>query len=154
MKHLVLGRGLRPIQQKMRILGIDYGRSRVGLALTDPQGKVVQPLLTINQQNLWRELEKVIKMYEVEKVVVGLPVNMDGSLGSMAIEIRAFAQKLSEKTGIKVELVDERLTSFEAEQILREAGLNRKKRAKLVDKLSAALILERHLRERAHASGN
>lgn len=138
----------------MRIMGIDYGRSRIGLALSDPTGTVAQPLdVLFRGPKTSDEIAKLATANGVEMIVVGLPLNMNGGEGEMAREARDFARKLHKVTGLPVEMFDERLTSWEAHEIMKEAGLTRKKRSKLADKLAAVLILQRYL-DRRYAPGN
>jgi putative Holliday junction resolvase len=138
----------------MRIMGIDYGRSRIGLSLSDPTGTVAQPLDILSRgPKTSDEIAKLATANGVEMIVVGLPLNMNGGEGEMARETRDFARKLHQATGLPVEMSDERLTSWEAHEIMKEAGLTRKKRSRLADKLAAVLILQRYL-DRRYAPGN
>lgn len=138
----------------MRIMGIDYGRSRIGLSLSDPTGTVAQPLDVLSHgPRTQDEIAKLATANGVGMIVVGLPLNMNGEEGAMAREARDFARELHKVTGLPVEMFDERLTSWEAHEIMKEAGLTRKKRSRLVDKLSAVIILQRYLDKRC-APGN
>ena len=138
----------------MRILGIDYGKSKLGLAITDPTNTISQPFSVIPAKDAISKIENIAKEYSVELFVVGLPILESGEEGKMAEEVRKFAKALAEATGKKVILWDERYSSHEAEKILKEAGLSwrKYKKRKLVDKLSAALILESFLEKRNEAS--
>ncbi len=138
----------------MRLLGIDYGRSRIGLSLSDPTGSLAQPLTVLkNRPGVMEEIKELTRSYQVEKIVIGLPLHMNGEEGKMAEETRTFAFKLHEITGLPVETIDERLTSWEAHTIMKEAGLNRKKRSRLADKVAATLILQRYLEREKNAPG-
>jgi len=136
----------------MRLLGIDYGRRRIGLALSDEEGVLASPLprreRARSEADLLDELGSLMRRHEVGTVVVGWPLNMDGTRGEMAREAEAFARRLQEATGRPVELFDERLTSREAERVLLEANLSRQKRKWLRDSLSAVLILQGYLDRR------
>ena len=152
MKNL---RGPGPVPNKMRYLGVDYGRARIGLAISDPSGTLAQPLGVLkNRPGAIEEIRRIIASHGVERIVVGLPLNMNGEEGEMAVEARNFAHRLREATGLPVDTVDERLTSWEAHSIMKEAGLRRKRRSQMVDKVAATLILERYLaRQKKDASG-
>jgi putative Holliday junction resolvase len=130
----------------MRILGIDYGKVRIGLSLSDSTGVVAYPLTVLtNKPDITSRIKQIALQHSVRKIVVGLPLNMNGSQGEMASAAQHLAFKLREDTGLPVEMIDERLTSWEAEEILKEAGLKRKKRKKLSDKIAATLILQKYL---------
>jgi len=133
----------------MRILGIDYGRRRIGLALSDEGGILASPLPTyVRGRSRERDLVALTALIDqrgVTAVVVGLPLNLDGSRGEMAQEAEEFADRIQQKTGLPVEMFDERLTSREAERVLLEANLSRRRRKSLRDSLSAVLILQGHL---------
>ena len=132
----------------MRILGIDYGNKRVGIAVSDALGWTAQPLTTLKQhghQELLLELKDYIEKYDVEKIIVGMPYNMDGSRGKRAEITQAFINFLQNNLEIPVEIQDERLTTSQAENILLEADLSREKRKNVIDKVAAALILQSYL---------
>lgn len=133
----------------MRVLGIDYGHRRIGLALSDEEGILASPLPTyVRERSEARDitaLTSLIDKHGVTAVVVGLPLNMNGSRGEMAREAEAFADRIRQETELPIELFDERLTSSEAERVLLEADLPRRRRKELRDSLSAVLILQGHL---------
>lgn len=136
----------------MRVLGIDYGRRRFGLALSDEDGVIAHALpphqrLRSLSEDL-RSIGEVVKLHQVEQIAIGLPINMDGSEGEMAREVLAFAGHLATATKLPVTPVDERLTTSEAERVLIEANLSRRKRKGLRDSLAAVLILQCHLDQR------
>ncbi len=129
----------------MRIAAIDYGRKRIGLATTDDQGRGAYPLGIVERRSQKDNLEAIRKHLTergVTLVVVGLPLNMDGSEGPMARAARAFAERLGAATGLPVELYDERLSSFEAEERLRGAVSSRAARKLAVEAMAAVVILE------------
>lgn len=132
----------------MRYLGIDYGRKRIGLALSDEGEVLASPLPIYEQKRPGTALPfigSLITQHEIGKVVVGLPKNMDGSLGPMAQEVIRFASELRELTAVPVIMADERKTTADAEQILIAADRSRKKRRKVQDSVAAVLILQRYL---------
>lgn len=133
----------------MRILAIDYGDSRVGLAVSDIMGWTAQGIKTVQNKSmkkLLEEIEPVLKEYKPEKIVIGLPKNMDGTLGFRAEETYKFAGNL--KTIYDKEIVywDERLTTVSATHILNETNTRGKKRKNVIDTVSACMILEDYLR--------
>ncbi len=135
----------------MRILGIDYGHKRLGLALSDEEEILASPLPVYLRHDLNQDLAFLValaKENQVGRIVVGLPRNMDGSLGEMAKEVLAFVDALKEKINLPVDTFDERLSSTEAERVLIQADLSRKRRKNLKDSLSAVLILQGYLESR------
>lgn len=130
------------------ILGIDHGNVRTGIAATDEQGMMAFPVMTVTQTympKLIAQIAEIIKERNCGLAVVGLPRNMDGTEGSRADECREFAAALSQSTGIKVELIDERLTTVQAARDLTDAGVFGKKRKNSIDTQSAVLILQSYL---------
>ncbi|MBN1948204.1 MAG: Holliday junction resolvase RuvX [Candidatus Cloacimonetes bacterium] len=130
-----------------RYMAIDYGRSRVGIALSDPLLTIARPLLTLANDNehLCNEISKIIELQNVVKIVVGLPLSMNGEDSAFTLEVREFASKLEKKLQIKVILWDERLSSDEARNILRNSGYSLAQSKKKVDQLAATLILQDYL---------
>lgn len=129
----------------MRTLGVDLGRVRIGLAVADDLLATARALTTITRTAEARDLAAIVAVardYEVTRAVLGLPLNMDGSEGPAARLARAFAPRLEAALGVPVELVDERLSSFEAESRLRERGLSSRDMRGKVDAEAAAVILE------------
>ncbi len=133
----------------MRILGIDYGEKRTGLAISDPFGWTSQGLDTIEYKSLQNELlvkiAKIVHDYDVEKVVVGYPLRMDGTIGQRAERTREFADRLHKHLGIEVILHDERYSSSAASRTLHEAGVKTGRNKKLVDRLAAVHMLQGYL---------
>ncbi|WP_423407494.1 Holliday junction resolvase RuvX [Heyndrickxia sp. MSNUG] len=134
----------------MRTMGLDVGSKTVGVALSDEFGWTAQGLETLKineEENVFGfdELGKIIKEYEVSKVVVGLPKNMNGTIGPRGEASQFFARELEERFGVPVILWDERLTTVAAERVLLEADLSRKKRKKVIDKMAAVMILQGYL---------
>ena len=131
-----------------RIMGLDYGDVRIGIALSDLSRTIANGLETYNCKNSEQDIAYITnlaKQNDVDLFVMGLPLNMDGSEGARAEKTRAFGAKLEEISGIPVEFVDERLTSVEAEELLISAGVRREKRKEVIDKVAATLILESYL---------
>ena len=132
-------------------MGIDYGKVRIGIALSDPLQIISSPYETYKRVSLNKDLDyltNLIKQNNVDTVVFGLPLQMDGEEGAMALNTREFASALEESAGVKIDFVDERLTSVEAEEILIEAGVRREERKLLIDKIAAQIILEQYLERR------
>jgi len=132
----------------MRVLGLDYGTKRIGVAVSDELGFTSQGLATIARSTKARDIEAVRELaarYACETIVVGLPRNMDGSYGGAAGSARRFAGAVARGLGICVELVDERMTTLIANRALLEAGESRAGRRQLVDRLSAQVILQGYL---------
>ncbi|MDT3424997.1 putative Holliday junction resolvase [Paenibacillus forsythiae] len=132
----------------MRKLGLDYGDRRIGAAVSDAFGWTAQGLETIERRRDGSELERIrrlIEEYEVSEVVVGLPKNMNGTVGPRGELCIEFANRLRETLGLPVSLWDERLTTVSAERVLIEGDVSRKKRKGIVDKMAAVLILQNYL---------
>lgn len=123
----------------------------MGLAVSDPLGITAQGLETLQRKNKrtdFAHLQKIIHEYEVKEIVLGLPLKMSGEHGPQSDKVSGFAQELREKFNLPVHLWDERLTSAEANRVLREADLSIEKRAKAVDRMAAVLILQSFLEAR------
>ena len=135
----------------MRSLGIDYGDARVGIALTDPLGITAQGLETIdykgNDKALLKRLDEIISDYEVDTIVLGMPLNLKGEETVRAEVTRNFLHKLKCKyPKIKIELVDERLTSVQAHKTMNDLQIKKTKKKNIVDTLAAVYILETYIR--------
>jgi len=129
----------------MRVLGLDLGDRRIGIAVSDETGTVAQGrgvYLRRGEEEALSHLAELCRRERVETIVVGLPLNMDSSEGVQARKARAFARALADRTGLPVELLDERLTTAEADRVLKEAGLRERKRRRVRDELAAVLILQ------------
>ena len=134
----------------MSILSLDLGRRRIGVAVTDASGLAVHPLATIERGSPESDLSAIAALASeraVERVIVGLPLNMDGSEGPPAVAARRFAEVLGDKLHVPVELHDERLSSFEARERLKEGLHRRAKRKRSVDQIAAMVILESWLEQ-------
>lgn len=135
----------------MRILGIDYGKKRMGLALSDPLGLTAQGLGTLTCEGLEKDLDnlyEVIREKGVEEIVVGLPRRMDASLGKEAQEVLRFVEKLKVRFKLPVHLIDERLTTAWAHKVMKGSGLSRKARTEKADTIAAQTILQIFLDKR------
>lgn len=129
----------------MRVLGLDIGTKTIGIAVSDPLGLTAQSLITLQRKNRQKDIErlqKLIKEYGVELVVVGLPRNMNGTTGRQAENVISFAAKIEKELDVPVEYYDERLTTVAAGRLLLEADLSRKRRRKVIDRVAAAYMLQ------------
>ena len=134
--------GNRPLG---RVLGLDVGSRRIGLAVSDPLGITAQGLETLERKNKrhdFEQLKRVIRRHEVKEIVVGLPLRMSGAEGIQSDKMNLFAEELRQRFRLPVHLWDERLTSAEANRLLRETDLSIEKRGKAVDRMAAILILQ------------
>lgn len=135
----------------MRILGLDYGSKTVGVAVSDPLGLTAQKVETIwrKQENKLRRtlarIEELIAEYEVEKIVLGFPKNMNNTVGERAEKTLEFGEMLKKRTGLEVIMWDERLTTVEADRTLIEAGVRRENRKQYLDGIAAVFILQGYL---------
>ena len=134
----------------MRILGIDYGDSRVGISITDPLGITAQGLETIhhkgNDKIVLKKLEELIKQYEVDTIVIGRPINMNGTQSERTEITEKFIHKLKCKYNkLRIEIVDERLTTVAAHKAMNFLNVNKNKKRNIVDTISAVYILETYL---------
>ena len=134
----------------MRILGIDYGEARVGVAITDPLNITAQGLETIQRNNsdkvVLRRLDEILEEYEIDTIVVGLPLNMNGTISERAEITKKFVHKLKCKYNkIKIEEIDERLTTVAAHKTMNFLDVNKHKKRNIVDTISAVYILETYL---------
>ena len=138
----------------MRYLAIDYGTRRTGLAVCDAQETMAFPLDVIQgQKNLIQRIGQIVASEHIDAIVLGLPLNMDGSRGPQARQVLAFAKRLQQHVGVVVHFQDERLSSFGAEEKLQATGLSKAKQRARLDAVAAAEILQAFLEERKGASG-
>jgi putative Holliday junction resolvase len=134
-----------------RILALDLGRRRIGLALSDELGVTAQGLETLERTSIREDLARLAQLAAEKNVcliLVGNPLHMSGREGSQSEYVRDFAERLKTATGIPVEFWDERLTTVEAQRVLRESGISIEKRAKAVDRLAAVILLGSYLDSR------
>lgn len=135
----------------MRIMGLDIGDKTIGVAVSDAFGWTAQGVKVIRRQDLEddiRELEEVIKNYEVTELVVGLPKNMNGTIGERAQKVLELVEVLKEALQLPIHMWDERLSTVEAEKHLIAADVSRAKRKKVIDKMAACIILQGYLSSR------
>ena len=140
----------------MRIMGLDLGSKTIGVALSDELTITAQVLTSIHRTTLAKDLEAILRLVEdhqVEELVIGLPINMDGSRGGAVDKVETFIEHLSARLTIKIIPWDERLSTVAAERILLEGDLSRAKRRKVIDRLSAAIILQGYLDSRPRSQG-
>ena len=131
----------------IRILGVDVGSVRVGVALSDPLGITAQPLEVIDRrrQDLFDRLTALVHEHEVQRVVVGLPLQLDGQTGQAARAVHEFVAELTKRVDAPIDLWDERLSTAEAERAMISGGARRAERKKKIDSVAAALILQAYL---------
>lgn len=132
----------------MRIAALDVGDARIGVAVSDDLGISARGVGTVRRRGGMHDLEALARLlapHGPERIVVGLPLNMDGSEGRQATRVRAFGARVAARLGMTVEYWDERLTTFEAEHALRRAAVPARKRRRLVDQAAAAVILRSYL---------
>ncbi|MBC8590670.1 Holliday junction resolvase RuvX [Wansuia hejianensis] len=131
-----------------RILGLDVGDKTIGVAISDPLQFMAQGVTTIIREGKKRDfaaLENIINEYNVKKIVIGLPKNMNGSIGPQGEKVLKFGEKTKNKFNIDIIYIDERLTTVAAERILIEGDIRREKRKKVIDKVAATYILQSYL---------
>lgn len=135
----------------MRIIGLDYGSKTVGVAVSDPMLVTAQGVETITRkdENKLRQtlarIEVLCQEYEADRIVLGFPKNMNNSVGDRAEKTLAFKEMLERRTGLSVILWDERMTTMEAERVLKESGVRREHRKEVIDKIAAVFILQNYL---------
>ena len=141
-----------PIGLAKRVLGLDVGSKRIGIAISDPLGITAQGLETLQRQNKRLDFEKLAKLaheYDVAEIVVGFPLRMSGAEGIQAEKMQIFAEELRTRLQVPVHLWDERLTSAEANRLLRETEMSIRRRAQVVDQMAAVLILQSWMEHRS-----
>ncbi len=135
----------------MRVMGLDYGDKTVGVAISDELLITAQPIETVERERTnklrktYQRIEALIAEYEVEKIVIGKPLNMNGTEGDRVELTEAFADELSRRTGLEIIWIDERLTTVQADRILEETGVAYSARKEHIDKMAAAIILQTYL---------
>ena len=135
---------------KDRVIGLDVGSKRIGIAISDPFGWTAQPIMTLHRTELSADLAKINELIikeNAKSLVLGLPKNMDGTIGFQGEEVRAFSEELKTVIDpqISISFWDERLSSVAAERILIEGNVSRKKRKGVIDKMAAVVILQTYL---------
>ncbi|MCI6163622.1 MAG: Holliday junction resolvase RuvX [Lachnospira sp.] len=144
----------------MKIMGLDYGTKTVGVAISDALGITAQGVETITRKEsnklrkTYARIEELIEAEGVEEVVVGLPKNMNDSIGERAQDCQAFAEAINRRTGLNVVMWDERLSTVSAERVLMESGVRREDRKAVIDKVAATIILQGYLDYKANQRKN
>lgn len=131
-----------------RVLGVDFGTKRIGLAISDGIGLTATPLDVVSRDRLSETLQRLAEQYDIGEVVVGLPTALGGHEGDSAVGARRLGAEIGETMGVDVVYVDERFTSRMAESALLESGMRRRDRKETVDKVAAAIILQTYLDSR------
>ncbi|MFI5358512.1 MAG: Holliday junction resolvase RuvX [Halanaerobiales bacterium] len=132
----------------MRYMGLDFGDKTIGIAISDALGWTAQPKAVIRRRNLTDDfaiLKEYIEKYDVQEIIVGLPINMDGTEGIRVKRTEEFVNFLRKRVDIPVQVWDERLTTKQAENILLEADLSRRRRKEVIDQIAASIILQNYL---------
>lgn len=132
----------------LRILALDFGKRRIGLAISDELGITAQGLETVQRTNIREDIQRLAQLISeksVSLILMGNPLHMSGSESRQAEYARDFASRLSERTGVEVRFWDERLTTVAAQRVLKESGISIQKRARAVDRLAAVILLESYL---------
>jgi len=135
----------------MRILAIDFGEKRMGFATGNTTTRTANPINPLLRKNLQHDMNfimELIDQYDIDHILLGYPLNMDGSKGKMTQKVEQFKNQLSRKIKIEIEYVDERLSSFEAEEILKSQVSDFRKRKQLIDSVSALILINNYLEDR------
>lgn len=139
----------------IRLMGLDYGNVHVGVALSDELGMTAYPLEVIKRKDsnklrkTFARIEEIAREYKVDKIIIGLPLNMDDSESEISKTVIDFSENIKRRTGLPVELWDERLSTLEATDILKEAGIKVQDRKTYIDKIAASFILRRYMEDNA-----
>jgi putative Holliday junction resolvase len=131
------------------LLGLDVGDVRIGIAVSDVLGSGAHPLCTLTRTNRQRDITVIgdlVSIHEVERIIIGLPISLDGTVGVQAEKVQKFGNRLSKGLKVPVEFLDERFTTSEAEEILDRVNMDPKERKKVIDQISAVIILDEYLR--------
>jgi putative Holliday junction resolvase len=142
---------------KMRVLGLDYGDRRIGVAICDELGMIARGIATVVRKNRDADLAAIagfVERFGVEKIVIGYPLHLDGSEGIQCDKVNRFARRLEARLSMPVIRRDETLSTKEAEELLRETGVRGEKKRAVVDRLAACIILQGYLDTLAHEGGN
>ena len=137
----------------MRVLALDAGEKRIGVAVSDPLGIIAQGVAVIARRDPetdLNEIKRIVEEYKADSVVIGMPINMDGTKGKSAEKVNEFVERLKGRLSIPVYTYDERLSTKESEKFLISANVSRKKRKQVIDKMAAQLILESYLERLKH----
>lgn len=157
MSGVLYGEDVNDRAFSMRIMCIDLGTKTIGMAVSDPMGITAQPVSTIRRKALAADIAELVRTArerEVELIVVGLPVNMDGTEGPRALQTRKFVERLKQQTELPIEFWDERMSTAAVTRVLIDADVSREKRKASVDKLAASYILQGYLDNRRRQKHN
>lgn len=135
----------------MRVLGLDIGDNTIGVAVSDPLGITAQGITTVRRTTVEKDLEElrsICAQYQVERIIAGLPKNMDGTVGHQGEKVFEFVELVKETLELPVETWDERLSTVSAQRVLIEGDVGRRKRKKVIDKMAAVIILQNYLDSR------
>jgi putative Holliday junction resolvase len=136
----------------MKVLAIDFGEARIGLAISDPEGKLAMPLRTLSRSSdNDARIAEIVTREDVEHLVIGEPRNMNGTLGDAAMRVRSFTRKLLAQIPLRCALVDETLTSVAARERLRDAGVDPRRHPERIDAVAAQILLEQFLATPDHS---
>jgi len=139
------------MEKKGRILAVDFGTKRIGIAITDDNAEIAQPLTVLKREGNKKDIEKIaniVQQYNVLKVVVGIPYGNDNKITKMGEKARAFGELISSSLNLDTVFIDETMTSFIAHEALAQGGVRREKRKLLVDKVAASIILQDYLKRK------
>jgi putative Holliday junction resolvase len=130
----------------MRLIGIDYGKKRIGIAVSDPLGLTAQPIEVFdNTKQVFEKINRLIEKYDADQIIVGMPKTLKGEIGQSAEEVLQFMEELKKHVNIPVLSYDERLTTARAQKILLDSDVSRKKRREVIDKIAAAYMLQGYM---------
>ena len=131
----------------MRIMALDVGAKRIGVAISDPTATIASPLTVLSARSpeIYREIATLVKDQEADLIIVGLPLTLRGEVGPQAEWVQVFVQDLEGEVPVPVEMVDERLSTVQAERYMQDAGIKKERRAGMVDAAAAAVILQSYL---------
>ncbi len=139
------------MEKKGRVLAVDFGTKKIGLAMSDENCEIAQPFCVLKREGTKKDIEKIsgiVRKYNVSVIVVGLPFSDSGHMTRMAEKAKLFGEMLSEKAGKEVVFLDETMTSSMAEEVLIQGGMRRDRRKETIDKVAAAIILQDFLRRK------
>jgi putative Holliday junction resolvase len=137
------------------LLGLDVGDVRIGIAVSDVLGSGAHPLCTLTRTNRQRDITAIgdlVSIHEVERIIIGLPISLDGTVGTQAEKVQKFGNRLAKGLKVPIEFLDERFTTSEAEEILDRVNMDPKERKKVIDQISAVIILDEYLRSNTNTS--
>lgn len=141
----MLKNGVKRMKEEERILGIDFGEKRVGIAISDPLCMIAMPLETIERKKIEEGINKILERFPVKHIVIGYPLRTNGKKGKRAEQVEKFAKKIKGKFNIEITLWDERYSTVEAERIMKDMNRKPSREKERVDRIAASLILQSYL---------